>query len=150
MRVGQSQVPLLGSMIGYDEAIVLRGNYGFRLQQDLLPKYCTAGQRPSYDCAMFTYSIISAAVALCVLMIRVAQPLFRLRPLWMKPFIEEFHDHGEDLQMDAKRSPSHLTTALLIIIPLGLVSQVVTALYPTRSFAGLLPVLSWVMIQPLE
>ena len=77
-----------------------------------------------------------------VLLLWLSRPLYRGRPQWMKPFIEELNERAEIQKTPSKITRS--TTILLILIPCGLALQLVTALYPSPSLTALLPALSWV------
>ena len=79
-----------------------------------------------------------AFVAICVLLARFCQPLWSHRPRWTKPFIEELDKHGEVHDPNHKLQYPHLTTALLVLVPIGLAIQVVTAVFPSVTYAAVL------------
>ena len=79
-----------------------------------------------------------AVVAICVLLARICQPLWSHRPRWTKPFLEELNNHGEVHDQDHKMHYPRLTTALLILVPIGLAIQVVTAVFPSITCAAVL------------
>ena len=79
-----------------------------------------------------------AVVAICVLLARICQPLWSHRPRWTKPFLEELNKHGEVHDQDHKMHYPRLTTALLVLVPVGLAIQVVTAVIPSIIYAAVL------------
>lgn len=79
-----------------------------------------------------------AVVAICVLLARLCQPLLPHRPRWTKPFIEELNKHGEVHDQDHKMYYPRLTTALLVLVSIGLAIQVVTAVFPSVTYAAVL------------
>ena len=79
-----------------------------------------------------------AVVAICVLLARSCQPLWPHRPQWTKPFIEELDKHGEVHDPNHKMHYPRLTTALLVLVPIGLAIQVVTAVFPAVTYAAVL------------
>ena len=79
-----------------------------------------------------------AVVAICVLLARICQPLWSHRPRWTKPFIEELSKHGEVHDQDHKMHCPRLTTALLVLVPIGLAIQVVTAVFPFVTYSAVL------------
>ena len=79
-----------------------------------------------------------AVVAICVLLARLCQPLLSHRPRWTKPFIEELNKHGELHDQNHKMHYPRLTTALLVLVPIGLAIQVVTAVFPSVTYAAVL------------
>ena len=80
-----------------------------------------------------------AFVAICVLLARLCQPLLSShRPRWTKPFIEELNNHGEVHDQNLKMHYPRLTTALLVLVPIGFAIQVVTAVFPSVTYAAVL------------
>ena len=77
-------------------------------------------------------------VAICVLLARICQPLWSYRPGWTKPFLEELNKHGEVQDQDHKMHYPRLTTALLVLVPIGLAIQVVTAVFLSITYAAVL------------
>ena len=90
-------------------------------------------------------SLVPAVIAALILFISVLQPILHLRPKWLKPFVKELDEHGQDFQKDGKRLFSRLQIILMVLIPSGLSLQIVAALYPTKSIRALLLVLPWVL-----
>ena len=80
----------------------------------------------------------SAVVAICVLLVRLCQPLLPYRPRWTKPFIEELSKHGEVLDLDHKMYYSCLSTALLVLVPTSLALQVATVVFQSLTYAAIL------------
>ena len=89
-------------------------------------------------------SAFPAVVALCALLVRGCWPLLPYRPTWAKPFIEELKKDGEITNHDKKKHIAHSTTALLVLVPIGLTLQVVTVAYPSFDQAALLFAVAWV------
>ena len=79
-----------------------------------------------------------AFVAICVLLARLCQPLLPHRPRWTKPFIEELNKHEEVYDQDHKMHYPRLTTALLLLVPISLTIQVVTAIFPSITYTAVL------------
>ena len=85
-----------------------------------------------------------AFVAICVLLARLCQPLLPHRPRWTKPFIEELNKHGEAHDQNHKMHYQPLTTALLVLVPIGLAIQVVTAVFRSVTYAAVLQLIALV------
>lgn len=96
------------------------------------------------ECLELLTSIIPAVIAFLVLFVRSLHPFLRYRPRWMRPFINELNGKEQELRIKNKKRYANSTTALLIIIPIGLVLHVTTLLYPAYDVRGLSPVLAWV------
>ena len=111
-----------------------------QLQQDLFPVSCH-GQ--FNGCSSSILAILPALIAILVLITWLSKPLYRFRPQWTKPFIEELNEQAEVQKIGSKITPS--TTTLLVLIPCGLALQLVTALYPFPSLTAVLLVLPWVI-----
>ena len=88
--------------------------------------------------------VFPAFVAICVLLARLCQPLLPHRPQWTKPFIEELNKHGEVHDQDHKMHYPRLTTALLVLVPIGLAIQVVTAVFPSITYPAVLQLIALV------
>ena len=131
---------------GRHDQIMFRHNHYPHFQQDLIPFQCHPGQDKFHECLSSVYSILPVVVATLVLFIRVLHALSPHRPQWMKPFVEELNEQAETRQTRGKRSRA--TTALLILVPIGLTLQLACALYPSPRLTALLPVVAWVMHSP--
>ena len=114
----------------------------YHFRQDLFPFSCNPGRGQFNGCSSSFLAILPVLVAISVLISWLLTPLYRFRPQWMKPFIEELHEQAEVQKTDRKITRS--TTSLLILIPCGLALQLVTALYPLPSLSAVLIALSWV------
>lgn len=62
----------------------------------------------------------------------------------MKPFITELNGIEHKVRIKDKKRYTNSSTALLIIIPIGLALQIATSLYPAYDVTELPPVLAWV------
>lgn len=123
------------NLIIQDKQFDLHGVHVLRLQQDVFP----ISEYLSLIC-----SLAPSIIAVIALAVWVIQPLLRLRPKWMIPFVKELYEQSEDFQTDRKKQYTRSKIALMILIPLGLASQVVASLYPASSVRALLAVLPWV------
>lgn len=115
-----------------------------QLRQDAFPISCNGGIDSYNRCILPICSVIPAAIAVVIFILWLLKPLSRYRPLWMKPFVNELKDRGEDNQKDGKKPYTRSKILLLLTLLLGLTSQIIAAIYPFPSVAKLLPVLSWV------
>ncbi|KAL2059250.1 hypothetical protein ABVK25_000542 [Lepraria finkii] len=84
-----------------------------------------------------------ALVALCALLVRGCRPLLPYRPTWAKPFIEELKEDWKIINHDNKKHIARSTTALLVLVPIGLTLQVVKVAYPSFDQAALLLAVAW-------
>ena len=119
-------------------------HHGFSIQQDLFPISCTDEHGALGRCFAPLCSIIPVAIAVCVLIAQILKPLLRLRPAWMKSFIEEHTEKRED-QASHKTYNDRSIIALWVLILSGLTLEVVTVLYPSPKVTAILMVVPWVM-----
>lgn len=89
-------------------------------------------------------SITPAVIAIFLLFVRLLHSYTRHYPRWMRPFINEFNGKEHELQIEDKKRYANSTTALLIIIPIGLALHVTTLLYPAYDVRRVFPALAWV------
>ena len=114
----------------------------YHFRQDLFPFSCDPGRGQFNGCSSSLLALLPVLVAILVLTVWLSSPLYRFRPQWTKPFIEELHEQAEVHKTDRKITRS--TTLLLILVPCGLALQLVTALYLLPSLSAVLIALSWV------
>lgn len=107
---------------------------------------CKPGHIQYRQCLVPLASILSAVLAVIVLFIRLLQPLHRYRPRWMRPFVSEFNDKTDESQLPKQKSYTTMTKALLVILPIGLVIQIVATLYPLYDITKVFPTLAWVCL----
>ena len=129
-----------------DEQDLFRAAHKYQLRQDLFPFSCNPGHWQLNECSSSLLEILPVLVSILVLISWLSKPLYRFRPQWMKPFIEELNEQAEIRK--TRRKITRSTTALLILIPCGLAVQLVAALYPFPSLSALLAALSWVTSNP--
>ena len=79
-----------------------------------------------------------------VLLQRVLQPVLRKRPQWLKPFIVEKIDDADLQKLTIRRPFSHTARLLLVLVTIGLVSDLVSLFWPRHNLVVLLPAVSWV------
>lgn len=114
---------------------------GFRSPTKKLGFSCKPGEAP---CLESLTSIIPAVIAIFLLFVRLLHPFLRHRPRWTKPFINELNEKEQELRIENKKRYANSTTALLVIIPIGLVLHVAALLYPAYDVRGVSPALAWV------
>lgn len=124
--------------------LVLQPGYGPRPHRQKFALSCESGEDRFQKCILPLVSLVPAFIALCVLVIRASCPVLRRRPQWMKPFIEELDEQGEEIQSSGKKHMRRTTVALLVTAPVGLFLQVVSTLYPVYSAPAIFPTLAWV------
>jgi len=137
---------MMGIMILFGDQPKLGTDHGFHSSSPTkkLGVSCKPGEAQFQSCLVSLTSIIPAVIAILILLMRVLQPLLRHCPTWMKPFINELNEKGQELKIEDKRCYAPPTTALLVIIPIGLAVQIMTLLYPSYDIRGVLPALAWV------
>ena len=132
-------------MIQDGDQLVLQKIY-FATRQNISHNPITHGHAPLTQDFTLGFAILPAAIAICILFIRVLQPLARKRSLWMRNFITEPSTETDTLGSDTKPPSSHYSTALLAIILAGLTLQIVAVLYPTFCYEEVFPTTAWVML----
>ena len=134
------------SLISFNKQSVLKGSHGSHTYQDLFPISCTNGQTRYEKCLLPITSLVPFLVALSVLLIRMLRPLAKFRPLWMRNFVGELEEPPKEMQLESKKRYGHLTIALLVLIPMGLVLELLMFLRRPYSIATWLPAFSWVRV----
>ena len=117
----------------------------------LVPPLLTAGVQ-DYRHARFSscflpyLSVIPAAIALCILLIRAVSLLLphRFWPEWSGPFIEEPEEQPNELEPKPKWLLGRLTGALLVVSLAGLALHTLEILRPPVQFQGVFFAISWV------
>ena len=97
-------------------------------------------------CFLPIISLLPGIVATVVIFLRVCRPLLRNRPVWLRPFVQEFDNKEEAFASHVKARLSSLLLVLLTISIIGLILEVISALYPFSNFAAILPAISWVCL----
>lgn len=131
-------------MIPFEGRMRLQTDPGSCFAQKRLESSFNPGNGQYRNGLVSVASIVSAVIAVIVLFVRVLQPFHRHRPRWMRPFIHELNEKGQNLQTEDKKRFASSTAALLVIIPIGLALQVVRVLYPAYDVGGIFPALAWV------
>lgn len=128
----------------YDQEATAWRGYGIREDPPVHASEAQDAPRPRIDSRFVPLIVaIPVFISVCVLLIRVLQPLLRYRPRWMKAFIEEPVNNPERIPLDSKKPPQ-LTVALIAFSLAGLALQVTTIFYPSKNISAVLPAMSWV------
>ncbi|KAL9104794.1 MAG: hypothetical protein Q9163_000292 [Psora crenata] len=64
-------------------------------------------------------------------------------PVWLQPFIEEFHGNHDVSKLKGRKQWTVWTLTLFALFTVGMILEAVTALYRFDNFSAVLPAISW-------
>jgi len=95
-------------------------------------------------CFMPVVTVAPAVIAALILLSYSTRIFEAFKPRWMKPFVQETKKEVDDLDPTFRHHPLAATLSLLVIVSIGLASQIITTFLPERQVIEMYPSIAWV------